>query len=175
MPRKKKQRHVAYFICPHCGTVVPEGSSVCPECGSDQETGWSVEMVVDEEPSPQQSPPEEPEGRGSRFAKALWKYALGAIAVLALAAFIAYEIPYYGTYLGIAVIAAAAIAVILFRKRPFARRREKDLERELLSISGHDPERLERLVGYEKSRKPDASRAELLQKAIDRLLRDRYR
>jgi hypothetical protein len=30
-------------------------------------------------------------------------------------------------------------------------------------------------VGYEKSRKPDASRAELLRKAIDRLLRDRYR
>jgi RNA polymerase subunit RPABC4/transcription elongation factor Spt4 len=169
----RKKKHVACFICPHCGTVVPADSPVCPECGSDSETGWSAQMVLDEEPSPEESPPE---GRLSSFAKGLLKYGLLAVAALALAAFIAYRIPFYGTYLGIAVIAAAAIAVLIVRGRPLsARRREKNLERELLSISGHDPARLERLVSYEKSRKPNASRVELLQDAIDRLLRDRNR
>ena len=29
------------FICPNCGEVVPDGASVCPHCGSDEETGWN--------------------------------------------------------------------------------------------------------------------------------------
>jgi anaerobic ribonucleoside-triphosphate reductase len=28
-------------ICPHCGAEVPANSRSCPECGSDDETGWS--------------------------------------------------------------------------------------------------------------------------------------
>jgi RNA polymerase subunit RPABC4/transcription elongation factor Spt4 len=171
MLRNKKR--VAYFICPHCGTVVPADSPACPECGSDSQTGWSAQMVIDEEPSPEESAPE---GRRSPFAKALLKYGLTVVAAVALAAFLAYEIPIYGTFLGIALIAAAAIAVLILRGRPlFPRRLERSLERELLSISGHDPARLERLVSYEKSRKPNSSRSELLQDAIDRLLRDRTR
>ena len=31
------------MICPNCGAEVPEGAPACPECGSDEETGWSEE------------------------------------------------------------------------------------------------------------------------------------
>lgn len=27
--------------CPNCGALVPRKASACPECGSDEETGWS--------------------------------------------------------------------------------------------------------------------------------------
>ena len=28
-------------ICPHCGAEVPPNARACPECGSDEKTGWS--------------------------------------------------------------------------------------------------------------------------------------
>lgn len=30
-----------WFTCPNCGAVVPNDAVACPECGSDDETGWS--------------------------------------------------------------------------------------------------------------------------------------
>jgi uncharacterized membrane protein YvbJ len=30
-------------ICPNCGARVPSGAKACPECGSDEQTGWSEE------------------------------------------------------------------------------------------------------------------------------------
>ena len=29
--------------CPHCGAEVPPSAKACPECGSDETTGWSEE------------------------------------------------------------------------------------------------------------------------------------
>jgi len=28
-------------ICPNCGAEVPPHAKACPECGSDEQTGWS--------------------------------------------------------------------------------------------------------------------------------------
>jgi uncharacterized membrane protein YvbJ len=28
-------------ICPNCGAEVPPRAKACPECGADEETGWS--------------------------------------------------------------------------------------------------------------------------------------
>lgn len=28
-------------VCPHCGAIVPRHVKACPECGSDETTGWS--------------------------------------------------------------------------------------------------------------------------------------
>lgn len=28
-------------VCPNCGAEVPRNAKACPECGSDEETGWS--------------------------------------------------------------------------------------------------------------------------------------
>ena len=30
-------------VCPNCGAKVPGGAKACPECGSDEQTGWSDE------------------------------------------------------------------------------------------------------------------------------------
>lgn len=30
----------SFEICPHCGTSFPAGRLACPECGSDENTGW---------------------------------------------------------------------------------------------------------------------------------------
>jgi hypothetical protein len=28
-------------VCPNCGAEVPPNAKACPECGSDEKTGWS--------------------------------------------------------------------------------------------------------------------------------------
>jgi hypothetical protein len=33
-------------VCPNCGAAVPPGARACPECGSDEQTGWSDEARV---------------------------------------------------------------------------------------------------------------------------------
>ena len=33
-------------ICPNCGAKVPAKSKACPECGADEETGWSEKAVA---------------------------------------------------------------------------------------------------------------------------------
>lgn len=35
------------FVCPHCGEELPKGSKFCPECGSDENTGWSDDTYLD--------------------------------------------------------------------------------------------------------------------------------
>ena len=35
------------FVCPNCGADVPGGSESCPECGSDDRTGWSEDTYLD--------------------------------------------------------------------------------------------------------------------------------
>jgi uncharacterized membrane protein YvbJ len=30
-------------VCPNCGSEVPRNARACPECGSDEQTGWSEE------------------------------------------------------------------------------------------------------------------------------------
>ncbi len=36
-----------YFICPNCGAEVPIKALSCPECGSDEKTGWSEDTMYD--------------------------------------------------------------------------------------------------------------------------------
>jgi hypothetical protein len=33
-------------ICPNCGAELPRNAKACPECGSDEETGWSEDAEV---------------------------------------------------------------------------------------------------------------------------------
>ena len=35
------------FICPVCGADVPAKAKSCPECGSDEKTGWSDQTIYD--------------------------------------------------------------------------------------------------------------------------------
>jgi len=34
-------------ICPCCGAAVPRQARACPECGADEQTGWSDEARYD--------------------------------------------------------------------------------------------------------------------------------
>jgi len=34
-------------ICPNCGAEVPPRAKACPECGSDEQTGWSEKAATD--------------------------------------------------------------------------------------------------------------------------------
>jgi hypothetical protein len=34
-------------ICPVCGEVVPAKAKACPECGADEQTGWSDDAKAD--------------------------------------------------------------------------------------------------------------------------------
>ncbi|HTL58746.1 MAG TPA: zinc-ribbon domain-containing protein [Candidatus Limnocylindrales bacterium] len=34
-------------ICPNCGAEVPRNAKACPECGSDETTGWSEAAQTD--------------------------------------------------------------------------------------------------------------------------------
>ena len=34
-------------FCPNCGAEVPPKAKACPECGSDEQTGWSEEARTD--------------------------------------------------------------------------------------------------------------------------------
>ena len=35
-------------ICPNCGTDLPPNARACPECGSDEKTGWSEQARYDD-------------------------------------------------------------------------------------------------------------------------------
>ena len=34
-------------VCPNCGAEIPPEARACPECGSDEQTGWSDQASVD--------------------------------------------------------------------------------------------------------------------------------
>ncbi len=36
-----------YFDCPNCGAEVPIKAKSCPDCGSDEKTGWSEDIMYD--------------------------------------------------------------------------------------------------------------------------------
>jgi len=42
-------------ICPNCGAAVPRNARACPECGADEETGWSEEARYDRLDLPDES------------------------------------------------------------------------------------------------------------------------
>ncbi|MBN1524155.1 MAG: hypothetical protein JW904_06730 [Spirochaetales bacterium] len=157
-----------YMICPNCGGVIPANSVACPECGSDEETGWAEEACPDEKII---------ELNTKKPQSTLWKkiaqYGSMGITVLIVYGLIAYFIP-FGVFIGFLVTGGLLTAFLsVGRFRPLSKLKEKDLEKELLSISGHDSERVERLVIYEWKKNPGATRVEMVQAAIDRLKWDR--
>ena len=34
-------------VCPNCGVLLPRAIKACPECGSDEKTGWSERACAD--------------------------------------------------------------------------------------------------------------------------------
>ena len=42
-----KRKDDGFFVCPNCGAEVPMKAKSCPECGSDENTGWSEDTYLD--------------------------------------------------------------------------------------------------------------------------------
>jgi len=73
-----------YFDCPNCGAEVPIKAKSCPDCGSDEKTGWSEDTMYDgldlpvlEEPGTQK--------KASVFQSKLMYY---VVAILTIVAFV---------------------------------------------------------------------------------------
>jgi hypothetical protein len=73
-----------YFICPNCGAEVSIKALACPECGADEDTGWSEDTMYDGIDLP------ETETSHTRSKTSLFqnKYFLYVVAILALLAFL---------------------------------------------------------------------------------------
>jgi len=70
------------FVCPHCGAELPARAKFCPECGSDDQTGWSEDTYLDGVSLPEEDndhAPDRPVGALNK-AKPLWI----AVAILLL-------------------------------------------------------------------------------------------
>ena len=148
--------------CPHCGSEVPDGAAFCKECGSDADTGWARHadhygLVSEDSIEPPRSA-----GRVAKVAVAL-------VVVAALAAFFVGG----GTTLFVAlgVCAIAFIAVQLWRRNPIVRR--SSALRELLALTRGDPGLAERLIAFERERRPGLTREQAIQSASARLEQDR--
>ncbi len=74
-----------YFACPNCGAEVPSKAKACPECGSDDNTGWSEDTMYDG-----LDLHEDDESENARSSASLLqnRYLLYAIVILTLLVFI---------------------------------------------------------------------------------------
>jgi hypothetical protein len=150
------------FICPFCHAEVPEGALACPECGSDEQTGWSDDIygLRSEEVKDTSSP------NLKKF-----RIAFSAIIILSIV------IVLLKNQMAVILLPILLIALILLIVVEFIYRKAKDTLGEgvyakLLFRSRGDKELVERLVHYEKQKNPFRTRKQLLADALDRLEKD---
>jgi uncharacterized OB-fold protein len=99
-----------YFTCPNCGADVPIMAKACPECGSDEDTGWSEEAkYIHLLPNRGDSalPP----------TKAWQKYFIVAIAILVVTSILLSQGFAWGIYLPIVMILLYPFYFVAGKKR----------------------------------------------------------
>jgi hypothetical protein len=154
-----------YFICPHCGAEVDIGAVVCPECGSDDETGWSEDTAYDGLDLYDDEPVRK--GYSSRT-----QIIIIGVTLLILSAFIA-NVVRWGVYLIPLVLLGVAYAYYRANILPNTdSSRQKKLYADLLLKARGDKALVERWIGYEWQRSPNANRTELMEDALQRWYRD---
>jgi len=79
------------FICPSCGAEVPAKALACPECGADENTGWSHRTIYDgtdiedpEEFDYEDWKRREVDGRGSSRTSKQWFWWAVAVLIVTL-------------------------------------------------------------------------------------------
>ena len=158
------------FICPVCGTEVDMNAVVCPECGSDDETGWSEDTVYDG----LYLYDDEDDFRSSRGSKSQpWiKYVIPAIIFITLAAFLATSVP-WGIYLIPLILLGAGLAYYFMEIAPnLQSNQEKKMYQALLLRARGDEALVERLIAFERRRDQDADELQLMEAAFYRWQRD---
>ncbi len=155
-----------WFTCPHCNAQVDVGAVVCPECGSDETTGWSTNAEAVE------WLPADAEHEDNQRASLWGNLVLGGVSVvLAISAMAAYGRA--GIVIGLAFLALAIGAIFYYRLFPNTRvGRERKIYHELLMAARGDEALVERWVDYERSRLPSADTLMLMQRALYRWKRD---
>ena len=149
-----------YFTCPHCGTLVPADALACPECGSDNETGWSDDATYDDlflydDELPADSKP----------ARWPW-YLIAIVAALTLSACLVYALA-WGIYLIPVVLVAVGVVYYVTQVLPGQRHSpEKQGYQRLLRKAHGDKELVARLIEHERRRSPGADRLKLLQDVL---------
>ncbi|MCL2689578.1 MAG: hypothetical protein FWE57_07010 [Chitinispirillia bacterium] len=83
-------RDNSYFICPCCGGQVAGGARACPDCGSDDRTGWSDKTYLDGLGLPDMDESEYEELRSKEFSSKKskspikWQTIVGMILLIAM-------------------------------------------------------------------------------------------
>jgi hypothetical protein len=158
-----------YFTCPNCGVDVPLKAPACPECGSDEQTGWSeAAKYTHLLPYTGDSEPE------NKTVQRWQKIGFGAIAVF-LIILIVHLSGLDWLVLPLAVmivfIVLGFLVANLFRRSRWGI--ERQLYQQLVARTQGDRQQVQRLVDYESLLTPEASRLQLLQNAIYHWDRDR--
>ena len=143
---------------------------VCPECGSDDETGWSEDTAYDglylHEDDADFAP-----NQNSKTPPWL-KWLIPLVIIITLSAFLAASVP-WGIYLVPVIILAAGIAYYFMEISPkLQANQEEKLYEALLTRAQGDYSMVERWISYERRRDPDADEVQLMQSALYRWQRD---
>jgi len=158
------------FICPVCGFEVDVDAVVCPECGSDDETGWSEDTAYDglylyddeDDLAPR---------RSSKFRPWI-KYLILAILFITLSAFLATAVP-WGIYFIPLILLATGLAYYFMEVAPnLQSNQEKKIYQVLLTRARGDHALVERWISYERMREPKADEFQLMESALYRWERD---
>jgi hypothetical protein len=156
-----------FFICPHCEAKVPANARACPECGSDEQTGWSKSPAAGGIFTDNAE-------RGGRFASTGLKLvAIGLLVLVVLGT--ASTVGRRGSIVLPILLIVVVITSIVLSRRPTLKRglgREQQLYASLLNKAHGDQALAGRLIDYEQRRTPNAPREQLIQSAIYRWDRD---
>ncbi|MDD5675595.1 MAG: zinc-ribbon domain-containing protein [Chitinivibrionales bacterium] len=86
-----KNKENDFKVCPNCGAEIPMKAPACPECGADEQTGWSEQTYLDGLGLPDEEEYnelyEKEFGKPKRFVSKPWLLIGTGIVLLALALF----------------------------------------------------------------------------------------
>jgi RNA polymerase subunit RPABC4/transcription elongation factor Spt4 len=149
------------FICPFCGALVPAGAPACPECGSDETTGWSDDILGLRSENPDEANPK----KNNHWTRYL--YVL--VVVLIILGFLQFSLRGFvllAIIIGIACL--MMILAVLHRRMGHAGGSGKSDYAVLLSKARGDKELVRRLIEYEKQRNPFRTHKDLIKDALER-------
>lgn len=161
----------AHFSCPHCGAEVPFDAKVCPECGSDEHTGWSEGADYGESPSYDATT------ELSSLTIAGWVgKAAAVVAIVVVLGLVASSGAWGLRVVALLLVVGAGYGVWRLlegtRYGEMGYDEESILCRKLLTKAHGDEQLVERLIAYEQERSPHLDRTQWIKHAIDRWERD---
>lgn len=149
-----------HFVCPFCGALVLVGAPACPECGSDEFTGWSDDIFGLRSESPVEELPKK---------NNLWtRYLYILVVVLIILGFIQFSFrSLLLLVLLVGVLLFAMVITAIVRRMGHSGDFSKTDYSILLSKARGDKELVRRLIEYEKQRNPFRTQKELIKSALE--------